>query len=821
MDDKKRRNLKVARMPTDLPNSKPDKMLSMDTIMEISLLPTFEERIYEAAKYYIKLGWLVVPIRPMGKKLPKAEHNINYSHASVNPKEIDKWFHPATGKHKGYNIGIACGRKTDKGVNPVFVMDVDRHGEKDGRATLKALQDEHTYLPKGPVAETPNDGEHYFFQWEEGCVQSSDKIGKGIDSRGGEANACKGHVVAFPSQTVDGTYKWKRGGNPPPVAPWILKQINTVWKPKSSLVPLGSEEVTDADLERPISEPQIARMLAAIDPDELSYDDWLKLGMSVKSQLNDERGLALWHEWSEGGVRHKENECDIRWNGFSDFGTVRGGTLFYYAKKAGWMPDRDLGDRSGNPFDELVTDMNQTYALVTVGTELRILRETGIVVDGISKHYDLVKKATFEGLLQNDVIWVGEDDKAKPVPVVKIWLGHEARRTYDNGLGLFPPPAPTPKGYYNTWNGFAVDPLEGDCSLFKAHLLNVICNGNQEHYDWVWTWLADLMQDPANPKGCALVMKGGEGAGKGTLANTIGELLGPHHVHLIDDSHLTSNFNSHLFDAITIFADEITWGGNKKTAGKLKGMVTEKYLVGERKGIDAVQYHNRCHLMVASNNEWVIPASFDSRRWMVLDVSSDRVGDFDYFSAIVAELKNGGREALLYELLNFDIKDIALIRNVIVTDALRKQRSLTAATHVHKFLAQELTDGEANFITSRNVWVWDAKSLEARYKTWCDHHRSTMGKEPQHVDYGVIKEVLAIMNKDRQDSLFESVRMQVNKRRESVLLLPPLVDARDRLEEMLPGAFDQSRTRDLDVPPMDCGATHELPLDEWKNGGGH
>ena len=644
--------------------------LDLERMLDIAAQPTHEWRVYLAALEYIKVGWYLVPISPNSKKLPRADTNINYGSASRKKKTIDKWFHPDDGNFIGYNIGIACGRE-----GGAFVIDVDRHGEIDGQAVLDALQEANGTLPPCPIAKTPNNGFHYYFTWQEHAAQSTGKIGKGIDTRGGESMTCKGHVVAFPSIVNGKMYEWTEMHAVPDIPPWIMEKMGVLWKPrKSKGTGRGNENITDADMEIPIAEPQIITMLDAINPDNLDYDDWLKLGMSVKSQLPGDEGLAIWDEWSKRGKRYKKGECRTRWNGFSDLGTVRGGTLFYLAKKAGWTPDPVKGERGGNPYDQIVAEMNEEYAICAIGGKIRILREKLEIVNEWEMHYDLLDKQAFIDLLSNEVMWSKDD---KPVPISKIWLAHPARRTYHNGIGLFPL-ATTPEGYYNTWNGFGVEPIKGDCTLFLDHLKAVVCDGEIELYEWLITWLADLIQDPGNPKGCAVVMRGGEGCGKGTFANAIGKLFGPHHRHLIDDSHLTSNFNSHLFDAITIFADEITWGGNKKTAGKLKGMVTERYLVGERKGIDAIQYNNRSHLIVASNAEWVIPASFDSRRWFVLDVPSTKVNDFQYFSAIADELDNGGMEALLYHLqrVKLDQTSMNLIRSAPVTAGLKKQRIL-------------------------------------------------------------------------------------------------------------------------------------------------
>lgn len=643
--------------------------LSLDRLAQITKNSAHEWQVYLAALEYMKAGYYIVPIVKNDKRLPRKEYGINYGHAARQRKTIEKWFHPDNGKFKGWNIGIACGKE-----DGIFAIDVDMHGDVNGFKNLERLEKENEPFPLGPCQETPNGGRHYLFQWQENGACTTNKIAPGIDTRGGDPAVCKGHIVVWPSIVNDKQYNWIEGGFLPSIPQWVMERMGVLWRPPK--YGRGNENVEDEDLEKIISIKQIKDMLGHVAIDELDYDAWLKVGMAIKSQYPDDNGLALWDTWSMAGARYKDGECKIRWKGFSLEGSVRAGTLFFYAKEGGWRYDPLAPDAvAGNKFDELVARMNEEYAIVSVAGKIKILREKEAEHDTMM-HYDLMDKDSFGLLLNNERIGIlGANGKPKMVSVAFIWLAHEYRRTYPNGIGLYPNRA-SPNGYYNTWNGFSVTPRPGDCSLFLAHIKDIICCGNEEIYEWVIDWMADLIQEPDEPKGCAIVMRGGEGIGKGTLANAIGSLFGPHYRHLIDDSHLTSNFNAHLLDAIVVFADEITWGGNKKTDGKLKGMVTERNLVGERKGIDAILYRNMIHLIIASNNDWVVPAGADSRRWLVLDVNKIRANDVQYFNSIRDELDNGGREALIFMLMSREIK--SNLRRALETSALQDQRAMSA-----------------------------------------------------------------------------------------------------------------------------------------------
>ena len=83
--------------------------------------------------------------------------------------------------------------------------------------------------------------------------------------------------------------------------------------------------------------------------------------------------------------------------------------------------------------------------------------------------------------------------------------------------------------------------------------------------------------------------------------------------------------------------------------------------------------------MMASNEAWVVPASVDSRRFFVLDVSSARANDHAYFAAIREELGAGGYEAMLHDLLQHDLTGFN-VRSVPQTAALNAQRLLSLDT---------------------------------------------------------------------------------------------------------------------------------------------
>jgi hypothetical protein len=253
------------------------------------------------------------------------------------------------------------------------------------------------------------------------------------------------------------------------------------------------------------------------------------------------------------------------------------------------------------------------------------------------------------GYFKNRVIMMNIDGKMKSLSKFTLWEGSENRREYINGMGMYPDESAMPEGTYNTWRGFSVDPIPGGCDLLLDHIKTILCDGDEFLYNYVLDWAADMIQDPGNPKGTCLVMRGNEGAGKGVFAShVLGRIISRHFIHLTNQYHLTGNFNSLMSDALLVFADEVVYGGDKKHAGYLKALVTERNIIIERKGVDAVQQKNNIRVIIASNEEWVVPAGIDPRRWIVLNVSKEKARNKKYFDALFKEIDGGGREAFFH-----------------------------------------------------------------------------------------------------------------------------------------------------------------------------
>ncbi len=151
-------------------------------------------------------------------------------------------------------------------------------------------------------------------------------------------------------------------------------------------------------------------------------------------------------------------------------------------------------------------------------------------------------------------------------------------------------------------------------------------------------------------------------------------LFGVNALVVAEAERITGRFNAHLENKLFMMAEEAFWAGDKAAEGKLKDLATGMMTSYERKGLDPYEGRNYTRIMIASNEEWVVPASSGGRRWFVLEVGSDREKDHDYFAAIDEEMNAGGLEAMLFDLLQTKLPEQVNVRSAPVTPWLVEQR---------------------------------------------------------------------------------------------------------------------------------------------------
>ena len=276
----------------------------------------------------------------------------------------------------------------------------------------------------------------------------------------------------------------------------------------------------------------------------------------------------------------------------------------------------------------------------------------------------------------NKRIKTGENPNgsAKIETKAEAWLKHKHRREFTRVVFL--PGAVSPPDEFNLWRGFSFQPKKGDCSLYLEHLAENVCQDNAENYRWLIQWMAYQVRHPGDVGQSAIVVKGKKGTGKNIFAEGFANLWGQHGIVLGDTHSVTTNFNSHLRDKCVVVADEAFFAADPKQATLLKPLITGSMITIEYKGVNKEQVPNLLRLIIISNNEHVIPATPDERRYFVVTCGERHRRDSQYFGALLDQLNHGGYEALLYHLLHeVDLTGFD-VHNPPMTDELQRQVEL-------------------------------------------------------------------------------------------------------------------------------------------------
>lgn len=355
-----------------------------------------------------------------------------------------------------------------------------------------------------------------------------------------------------------------------------------------------------------------------------------------------------------------------------------------------------------------VEKMNAEWAFVLMGSKAVAVRELpNAPVE------DRVRVLALESLrakyLNKFTEIVAADGKIKPVTWATAWLSSHDRRDYD-GIEFFPSTTGetgTP-GYLNLWRGLSVEPRQGGSyAIFRDHLLNNACGGDNHLFRWVFGWFAHMVRCPRDRVGTAIVFRGLMGTGKSKIGEVFGSLLQSHYFMVDDPRYIVGQFNAHMASCLLLQAEEAVWAGDKAAEGRLKGLITSDTQMIEAKGVDSIRLKNYVRLIMTSNEDWVVPAGKDERRFCVLDIHPRCAKNYDYFREMDAELDAGGREALLYDLMNFDLSTVNP-REIPKTGALLEQK-LRSLDSVESWWFERLMSGRT--LRGEDGWLGEVAAV--------------------------------------------------------------------------------------------------------------
>lgn len=554
--------------------------------------------------------------------------------ATCEPSQLEKWWK----QNPDFNIGISTSRFN--GSEALLAVDVDNKGSKRGNETLLDLECEGKNFPETFEQKTPTGGRHLIYRVKESVRQGRDVLGPGLDIR-----SKGGYLVGAGSHLAGGFYE-SEARDLVIAPPWL---VETCGKAQHKLttpdrVPgIESSRASDRATRYLLEEAPLA--LEGSGGDQTTYQVACRV---MDFGVDPLTALELMAE-------HWNPRCVPPWV-FEELALKVDHAKLYRISPIGsgsveaafaGIPTED--ETSLSPIQRL----NKEYAYIG-GSSGYVIRET--VDENGQFKIDHIDAQVFHRNLASKFL----SFSGKTVPLTEVWMESPERREYD-GM-VFAPGRKPPSLFYNLWRGFSVTPISAPEKLtqFFEHSRMNVCAGDASLHEWLMQYFAHMVQRPWEKPQVALVMRGQKGVGKNVLVETVGSLFGGHFAVTAKRDQVLGRFNSMIENKIFLVLDEAFWSGDRSIEGQLKDLVTGHAHTIERKGFEPYRVTNCLRVAILGNEKWVVPASWDERRFAVFDVGKGRIQDHDFFGSLLEGMDRGGREALLHYFLTKDISKFQL-----------------------------------------------------------------------------------------------------------------------------------------------------------------
>jgi len=330
------------------------------------------------------------------------------------------------------------------------------------------------------------------------------------------------------------------------------------------------------------------------------------------------------------------------------------------------------------------------------------------------------------------------------VDVVKHWMRSKDREEFTSVVFT---DKETGEDEYNMFRGFAYEPInhaDVDLEPYFTLVKDVIANGNELFCNVNHAFIAQMLQDPFNKLGTALVLSGKKRIGKGTFVKIIGELIGGNHYFQTNQpDKVFGRFNIQLMRTILVYLNEAFWSGDKSMEGRIKGIITDDDFSYEIKGGAIFGAKNVTRLILDSNEKYIVPATEDEGRYIVEGISDCKKGDKKFFTS-VNDLRKSQRamEKLMYFYMNFDYKPYEHhLREAPKSQHLVEQ-IMQNFSKIQEWWYRNLQEGN---IYKAN-YVLDADGIkianEALWESFKEFHKGKTQYEKQASFYSDLKELL-------------------------------------------------------------------------------
>ena len=299
---------------------------------------------------------------------------------------------------------------------------------------------------------------------------------------------------------------------------------------------------------------------------------------------------------------------------------------------------------------------------------------------------------------------------------VDKWMKDEHNRSYNNFDFL--PCEKTPEYIYNTFDGYYSEKQPNiknyEHSFFWKHYKDVVCNGDNKTFDYINTWIANIIQHPLKK---SMVLKGIQGCGKDTFTKFFQKLIGKDYYINTDSPDLIfGKFNGNIENKIICVLNETNGKDTFTINENIKDAITRNETNIHNKMMKPYTVKDACNFIFLTNNDNPIKIPNDDRRFFCVEMSSKYANNTEYFSNLHNELDKEEYLNSFYDFFkNIDISNYDFISNRPVSDMYDDMRELNIPV-VIRFLENYICD-TLNNIDIKPYWI-DAGVLFSKCITY-------------------------------------------------------------------------------------------------------
>jgi hypothetical protein len=247
-----------------------------------------------------------------------------------------------------------------------------------------------------------------------------------------------------------------------------------------------------------------------------------------------------------------------------------------------------------------------------------------------------------------------EKEKLKQALFVDQWFKDCSIRRYTK-IAFLPPPEICASSVYNTWSGFAIDKITtestGNILPFQKHI-SILVNHNPAGVDYFTKWLAQIIQEPGEIIGIAVVLQSVKGVGKNVFLNAFSKMIGSQYYleTASPKKDLFSRFSDGRSNRLLIAVDTFA------NSDEFNSPITSEKWSYESRKENPINVRNFNRFIFTNN---ISTIDDNSRRYVVFKCSPEFVDNQAYFNEFVAYMDDSGNQKAIIEYLrSIDITSI-------------------------------------------------------------------------------------------------------------------------------------------------------------------